>query len=174
ELVEQGHGIHNVDFAFAVLRRSHDDMNTVRRTRGMAPLPLPWVETGGASPCLRCHQGIATQRGSIFGRAFAHRPHLEKAGLECAACHRPHAERAKGEIVRFSAAGCESCHHADAKAACLNCHAGIRTRKVQSPLGSFDHAFHLDEAGQGCSDCHELAAGKPVRLKTETCQGCHG
>ncbi|HEU4402911.1 MAG TPA: cytochrome c3 family protein, partial [Candidatus Polarisedimenticolia bacterium] len=173
DLVVKGHGIHNVSYAYALLRQSHDDLNAARRTRGLASLPRPWTEPPYDSPCFSCHQGIETQRGAIFGRGYRHEPHVLRARLDCAVCHRPHAERAEGEVVRFDAAGCAACHHREAKADCLSCHAAIRQRKVRSFRGDFDHAFHLDEAGQTCADCHDLVPGRPVRLKQETCATCH-
>lgn len=160
-------------FARALLGRAHSDMNAARASRGLAPLPIPWMEAPYKSPCLACHEGIESQRGEFLGRRFAHEAHVVRAGLDCASCHRPHAEREKGEVVRFDAAGCESCHHEDAKADCLSCHQGIRKSKVRSPLGEFDHALHLDDAGQTCADCHELTSGSPVRLKSEHCKECH-
>lgn len=174
DLVSRGHGVHNIDYAYALLRRSHDDMNAARRARGLADLPLPWTEAASDSPCMTCHQGIATQAGTIFGKSFRHQPHLQRARLDCSACHRTHEERDKGEIVRFPSSGCVSCHHRDAQADCLSCHAGIRRGTVASPRGDFDHAFHLDETGQTCADCHEFAGSAPPRLKEQTCQGCHG
>jgi hypothetical protein len=173
DLVARGHGVHNVEYAYALLKWSHDDLNTVRKEHGLAPLPLPWTEAPYASPCFTCHQGIEGRKGTIFGRNYSHEPHVLRARLDCLACHRPHEERAKGEIVFYEAPGCESCHHKDAKASCLACHASIRGRKVKSFRGEFDHAFHLDEAGQTCADCHDLAPGKPVLLKKETCAACH-
>ncbi len=173
ELVARGHGIHNVDYAYALLGQAHRDMNTARRARGILPLSLPWAEAPYASPCFACHQGIESQKGTIFDRTFGHETHARRARLDCVNCHRPHEERAKGEIVRFDSAGCESCHHQDAKADCLACHLSVRQRKVASFRGDFDHAFHLDEAGQACADCHDLSPGKPVGLKKENCAACH-
>ncbi len=173
DLVARGHGVHNVDYSYALLKRAHDDLNGARKELGFAPLPLPWTESPYASPCFTCHQGIERRKGTIFGRNYSHEPHVLRARLDCLACHRPHAERARGEIVFFAAAGCESCHHKDAGASCLACHASIRGRKVASFRGEFDHAFHLDEAGQTCADCHDLTPGKPVVLKKETCASCH-
>ncbi len=173
DLVARGRGVHNVDYAFALLKRAHNDLNDARKERALAPLPLPWTEAAYASPCLACHQGIESRNGMIFGRSYRHEPHVLRARLDCLACHRPHEERAKGEVVRFDAAGCESCHHKDAKVDCLACHASIRGRKVASFRGEFDHAFHLDEAGQTCADCHDRPPGQPVVLKKETCAACH-
>ncbi len=174
DLVMKGRGIHNVDYAYALLRRAHEDLNAARAAGGLPALPRPWKDVPYRSPCLGCHQGIEARRGTVFGRAFAHEPHVLRAKLDCASCHRPHAERERGEVVRFEAAGCDSCHHKEAKADCLACHSGVRGRKVASFRGEFDHAFHLDEVGQACADCHELAPAGTATLKQETCATCHG
>lgn len=175
DLVVRAGGVHNIGYAYALLRRAHDDLNAARRDRGLETVTAPWREPPYDSPCLACHQAIEDQRGALFGRAFAHAPHVVGAKIDCEACHRPHAERAPGEVVRFDAAGCESCHHKDAGAAsgCLSCHAGIKGRTVASPRGPFDHALHIESAGLACADCHEVRKGGPARLKTETCATCH-
>jgi nitrate/TMAO reductase-like tetraheme cytochrome c subunit len=174
DLVVRGRGVHNVAYASALLRRSHDDLNAAREDRGLSALPLPWPEPPYESACFACHRGIEGQSGRIFDRSFAHAPHVVRAKLECAACHRTHEEKEKGEVLRYAPAGCESCHHKDPGADCLVCHSGVRDRVLPTERGEFRHAFHIDEAGQTCADCHDLAPGKPVRLKEETCAGCHG
>ena len=137
-------------------------------------MALPWRVIPYQSPCLSCHQGIDSQRGTIFGRSFPHEPHVIGRKLDCAACHRPHAERPAHEIVHFDAGGCESCHHKEPLADCLTCHAGIRARTFTTPRGEFSHTFHLDDAGQTCADCHEVRQGAPVTLKSAHCADCHG
>jgi nitrate/TMAO reductase-like tetraheme cytochrome c subunit len=175
ELVEQANGIHNVDYAKALLQRSHADLNAARTQRGLSPLAAPWKDLPYQSPCLQCHQGIERQQGEIFGRSFSHAPHVLKEGLDCAACHRTHEEKPKGEITFLDRHDCASCHHRSAEQECATCHAGIHDAgPIQTWLGGFRHAFHMDEAGQTCADCHELAVGRAVRLKKETCTGCHG
>ena len=174
DLVKRANGIHNVRYAYALLRQSHGDLNRARASRGLSALPEPWPAPPYESPCFSCHEGIDSQRGQIFGREFRHEPHVMKSKLRCEACHRPHEERARDEVVRFDASGCESCHHASPGADCLGCHAQIRTRTFKVARGEFSHAFHLDEAGQTCSDCHDLTPGKPPRIKEDTCAGCHG
>src|SRR3990172_2749186 len=90
ELVSRGRGVHNVAYANALLRKSHDDMNRARAERGLASLPLPWREVPYDSPCLSCHHGIETIGGAIFGRRFGHERHVVGAKLDCSTCHRPH------------------------------------------------------------------------------------
>jgi predicted CXXCH cytochrome family protein len=174
-LVERGHGIHNVNFSYALLDKAYEQMNAARRARGMAPLARPWSEVAaGASNCLTCHRGIERQRGTFAGRQYAHAPHLETAKLPCTTCHRPHAERAPGEVVRFGAEGCLSCHHTDPEVSavkCGKCHADVTTRTVQSFRGEFSHKAHL-ENGLECQNCHVIRAGDP-RPERSACKDCH-
>jgi nitrate/TMAO reductase-like tetraheme cytochrome c subunit len=175
DLVVKARGVHNIGYAYALLRRAHDDMNHARSGGGLPPLPLPWREPPYASPCLSCHQSIEDQRGAIFNRSFGHAVHVLDRKIECETCHRPHAERAAGEIVRFDEAGCESCHHKDVTPAsnCLACHEGIKGRKVPSFRGPFEHTLHVDAAGLACAECHEITKGGAARLKTSACAACH-
>jgi hypothetical protein len=173
ELVLRGRGLHNLDYAYALLRKAHEDMNLARSERGLSTLPLPWQELPYDSPCLRCHQGIDANSGTIFGRRFRHEPHLIRAGLECLICHRPHDEKPEQELVRFDAAACESCHHRDTAADCMKCHGSLIRRKVASLLGEFDHGFHLDDLELECADCHDRAVGKGSSLNEQTCAACH-
>ena len=175
-LVERGRGVHNVNFAFALLDKAHEQLNEARRSRGMGPLERPWTTLGGkSSACLNCHAGVEHQRGTFAGKAFAHEPHLSKAGLACESCHRPHAERAPGEVVRYGAGGCVSCHHQALKTAsealCGTCHGDVKAKTYTSFRGEFSHVPHL-EAGLECVNCHTLAGGDP-RPQKSACTDCH-
>jgi len=174
-LVSQGHGVHNVNFAYALLDKTWEQMNEARRAKGLAALERPWRVVGGSSGrCLVCHAGVESQRGSFAGKAFDHGPHLLEAGLECAACHRTHEERAPGEIVRFGPAGCIPCHHRAApaaSAACLQCHKDVTTRIVHSFRGDFSHQTHLENELK-CGDCHNPSAGQ-LRPTPAACAQCH-
>ena len=175
-LVERGRGVHNIGYAYALLRRASEDMNEARRARGLSPLPTPWREPAYRSPCLQCHEGIESQAGTIFGRSYQHEKHVVEAKLRCESCHRTHEEKPKGEIVRYDAAGCESCHHSRpglAAAGCMTCHASIRQHTVKSFRGAFDHAMHMDDAGETeCAACHDVTVAPP-RLKQDHCKECH-
>jgi hypothetical protein len=175
-LVNQGHGVHNIPYAYALLRKSHDFMNDARRERGLAPLPSPWQDPPYESPCLACHEGIQEQSGEIFGRPYSHGKHVVGEKLRCERCHRTHEEKPVGEVLRFAAPGCESCHHRTADlakpATCTPCHAGIDKRIVQSFRGKFDHAVHRDDAEKTCVDCHDLALPRPF-VKQAVCVECH-
>jgi predicted CXXCH cytochrome family protein len=173
-LVERGHGIHNVNFAYLLLDKAHEQMNAARHTRGLAALERPWATIAGGGNCLGCHQGIENQTGVFASRRYAHRPHLTAAKLACLDCHRPHAERAPGEVVRFGPDGCVPCHHPKAEieaAACMKCHGDVTARTVTSFRGEFSHKAHLGQ-GLECGTCHEIKAGDPRPAKS-VCAQCH-
>jgi nitrate/TMAO reductase-like tetraheme cytochrome c subunit len=171
-LVERGRGIHNVNFSFALLEKAHEQMNQARSAKGLAALERPWRGVSGNPDCLVCHLGIEAQRGTFSGRAFEHRPHLEKGRLACESCHRPHAERAPGEVVRFGATGCMPCHHRGAIAAprCFACHGDVTKKTVTTFRGEFSHASHLEQ-GLECATCHG-GEGDPRPAKA-VCAQCH-
>lgn len=171
-LVSRGHGVHNISYANALLRRSHEDMNAARRDRGLAPLPRPWAAPPYESPCFACHEGIESQRGAVFGMAFAHERHIVGAKIECKACHRTHEEKPEGEVLRFDSTGCVTCHHKPPVNECASCHADIRKRTVTSFRGDFDHAMHIDDADKTCTDCHDLKAPLPG-IRKAVCMECH-
>jgi predicted CXXCH cytochrome family protein len=176
DLVSRGKGVHNVNFAFALLDQAHEQMNQARRAKGLGALSRPWrVIGGGASgQCLTCHAGIEKQSGSFLGRSFAHGPHVTSAQLDCAQCHRPHAERAPAEVVKFGAAGCVPCHHqqkvVDAPT-CMNCHGDVTQKTLRSFRGEFSHAAHLEQ-GLECGTCHAAGSGDPRPAKA-VCMQCH-
>jgi hypothetical protein len=172
DLVERGHGVHNVSYAYALLRRSHDDLNAARRERGLGPLPSPWREAPYPSPCLACHAGIEDQAGSIYGKRYAHGPHVIDAKLECKVCHRTHQEKPAGEVVRYGAEGCVSCHHKPPLANCASCHSDVKAKIVKSFRGDFDHKLHIEDAEKTCADCHDVSGPTPV-LKKAVCAECH-
>ena len=175
-LVERGHGVHNINFAFALLDKSFEQMNEARRAKGLSALSKPWKTlAGGSSACQSCHAGIEDQKGTFAGRAYSHEPHVTRAGLGCESCHRPHAERAPGEVVRFGADGCQGCHHKTATVAsqpvCGKCHGDVTKKTYTSFRGEFSHAQHL-ETGLECKSCHTLQGGD-VRPQKTACKDCH-
>jgi predicted CXXCH cytochrome family protein len=173
QLVRRGRGVHNVNYAFAVLDKSWEQMNAARAAKGMGALSKPWSTVGGGA-CLSCHMNMEAQVGEFRGHQFPHKPHLTTAKLDCSKCHRPHAERAPGEVVRFGAEGCMGCHHTGttpSQDACFKCHRDVTQRTLPSYRGEFSHKQHL-EIGAECANCHKTASGDP-RSSRAACQECH-
>lgn len=178
-LVERANGIHNVDYALALLERAFELSNEERAARGLPRRAPSWPSAAGGGACLVCHAGIEARSGTFAGRPFSHRPHVVEGGLECAACHRPHEERTRAEIVRFGEQGCGSCHHAGLPAEpktsdCARCHGDVRQKAVPSHRGDFAHALHLEVAGEACATCHTFDPGRAPAVRREACADCHG
>ncbi len=173
-LLEHGHGIHNVGYAQAILDKIHEQMNETRSAAGLRPLDRQWPAVAPASlPCMRCHLGIEDQSGRFAGVSFSHARHLQQAGLDCLRCHKPHDQREPDEVVRFGRQGCASCHHQEQEAECLTCHRDVRGREIEIDLGSFSHAFHLDDVELGCAECHRQEASGDFAIQRDTCADCH-
>jgi len=174
-LVSEGHGIHNVNFSYALLDAARDQMNAARQKLGLAAMPAPWKEVAtGSKPCIACHQGVESQSGAWGGRTFGHEPHVVAAKLACANCHRPHNERPQSEIVRFGNEGCLGCHHdkpVKNPSACQPCHADPMSRTLPSLIGPFSHKAHR-KAGLECGECHTMQNGDPRTVRS-TCRSCH-
>ncbi len=174
-LVEKGHGVHNINFAYALLDKAHEQLNDARRAKGLGALARPWTEVApGSGQCISCHAGIEKNTGTFAGLKFDHSPHLTLARLECAACHRPHNERPETEVVRFGEEGCVTCHHRPTptgQIACEKCHGDVRAHTVPSPRGEFSHKAHLEQ-GLECATCHDARSGDP-RPNMATCRNCH-
>lgn len=173
-LVENGHGIHNVNYAYVVLDKAFEQMNEARRGRGLAALPRPWTVIAGGS-CLNCHQGIERQSGEFRGKPFPHGPHVVGAKLDCEKCHRKHNERPKVEVVRFGSEGCSSCHHEGLNAGsfgqCSTCHGDVAARTFRTERGEFSHKQHAS-IGEDCVSCHAIQTGDP-RPPRSRCAECH-
>jgi hypothetical protein len=174
-LVSRGHGVHNVSYAYAVLEKAYEQLNTARAGRGLSAAPRPWKSIASTSPCLSCHTGIEQQAGEYGGRRFAHGPHLTDGKLECEKCHRKHSERPKVEIVRFGPDGCTTCHHqnlgSDKFKDCFRCHDDVNKHTVHVARGEFSHKQHR-ENGEECISCHKFDAGDP-RPPARVCAECH-
>ena len=175
-LVERGRGVHNVNYAYMLLDKAHEQMNTARKARGLSALPRPWKSLGlAAGKCASCHIGIEGQSGRFGELRFPHGPHVVFAQIGCEQCHRPHDQRPKTEVVKFGASGCTSCHHKNVSSAsaalCGKCHGDITARTFPSFRGEFSHKGH-SEVGLECISCHDLRSGDvhPPRSK---CTECH-
>lgn len=176
ELVERGHGVHNVNYAYLLLDKAHEQMNDARRQKGLTALPRPWNSVGAsAGKCAACHVGIETQSGRFGEIHFPHGPHVVFAQVTCTACHRPHEERPKTEVVRFGPEGCAACHHKNVTSAslpvCGRCHGDVTTRTYPSFRGEFSHKQHTS-IGLECASCHDPKSGD-VRPSRAACTQCH-
>ena len=113
ELVERGHGIHNVQYSLALLAAAHRQLNETRsassaaggsvcpgrRRRSSHPV---W----SATPAPRWQWAGRSTAASRTSRTWS------RPKLECSECHATHEERDAGAAaLKLSAGDCGSCHH---------------------------------------------------------------
>jgi hypothetical protein len=166
-------GAHNVGLALDLLQEAATSLDQAGDELGLSAAsalaePAPWRPEAG---CATCHAGLES-RSTIRpnGRSFSHRAHVERAGLDCAACHdlQQHGQPA------FPRDQCATCHHAadashDAND-CGSCH------QAQATLQRGELAGFAATAGAKsdleCSLCH----GSPPDIAKPSlglCNVCH-
>ena len=175
ELVERGKGIHNVPYSVAVLEAAHNQINQARAEKGYSELATPWPTAPYASDCLECHTGVEVSRVSVFGRDFAHGPHVVKQGLECQECHSTHEERDSQGLgpLKIGSSSCNSCHHGAAERECVECHGDVMERAFSVDLGDFEHAFHVGDMEIACAECHGETPDLRASPDLAVCSDCH-
>ena len=67
QLVERGHGIHNVPYSLALLGAAHREINDVRTARGLNAFAAAWPEAPYETPCLECHAGVESRSSRPLG-----------------------------------------------------------------------------------------------------------
>lgn len=171
EFVRQANGIHNPDYALALLAWSYRQIQETVQGR---PVRLPaWVQVPYTSSCMNCHQGIELQTASYRGYTFSHAKHITVQALTCETCHRPHEVREPAEVLRPGLA-CSPCHHApEVRRACQDCHGlGPSGDLRLADRRTFPHRLHAspEDLDLACGTCH--AAGR-LRPDPKVCQECH-
>jgi hypothetical protein len=175
DLVERGRGIHNVPYSLALLQAAHHQINEARQQQGLAALPAPWPTAPYSSDCLDCHTGVESSRVQVFGRAFAHEPHVVGQGMDCQDCHTSHEERESSGAgsMKLKKSSCTACHHSAASGPCVDCHGSIMERAFAVELGSFEHVSHVGDMEIECAECHGDAANLQASPDLEVCSACH-
>ncbi len=166
-------GAHNVGFALDLLQEAAGNLDQAEGELGLSAAralaePAPWRPEAG---CATCHAGLESRPTMLTnGRSFSHRAHIERAGLDCAACHdlQQHGQPA------FPRDQCASCHHSvdashDAND-CGSCHQAQASLQRGELTG-----FPATEGAKSdleCSLCH----GSPPAIAKPSlalCNMCH-
>jgi len=172
-LLDRSEGAHNLPYVRGLLRRAAEDVR--EGVRALDPEETPArIPVGPRIPSKEgcttlCHVGIEnspTERALEL--PFAHKPHLTKAGLDCAKCHRaePHG------TVAIRQADCVSCHHrSEEPAACGKCHTEVSGLRQKKPDGV--DAVAMEDLD--CLSCHreEVHEGHSLAKVKAACDGCH-
>jgi len=179
--LERANGIHNPDYALALLDSSDQDLVVALQQTGSDELPSkPWLEVPYQTECSRCHYGIEYLERDAFGREFPHRRHVIDARVRCTTCH---GDMSAHGTLKLAADSCNACHEQLAAAPrredCLNCHV---LEDIANEV-RFPHGEHA-EFGFACGLCHrgvaELAhlqfarSGEALpRMGHKFCGDCH-
>lgn len=177
EMVELGHGVHNIPYAEALLGAAYRQLKEAYHL-AQPKASLPPFEVGlpsGSENCMNCHYGVETMVVQRATRPFPHSPHVLTQKLSCTQCHD---NRVKHGSLILSQDECNRCHHQsrDQKAPdCAQCH------KLQASLYGGDQewwgpqakADAMSEAGMVCTDCHATPQGTIRRPDGTLCAECH-
>ena len=174
--LEQGHPVHNIEYAVKVVQASRSILKTLAESAGRsAPADSgPAFARDDFAYCgPTCHGFIPRKEPYDFkGTDFPHTYHTEKAGLSCDTCHEGGRHKA---MVLASPSDCASCHHDSAKADCARCHprqAALYTGKVPPSVGIAAKADVMAES-VACADCHDPTQADALQNIGKACEGCH-
>lgn len=173
EFVEKAHGEHNIRYAVELLRDSQNKAaDALYKSGQTARVAQPEILASAAGYCRICHSTSHLSNTLTFqGKEFQHARHL-KSGLQCDSCH---SVDIHGKTI-ITAAGCQNCHHQEAKVSCETCHqaqAELYRGKIPE-LGISGDPGMMAQADVGCADCHDLSSKEPfVKVVQQACVMCH-
>jgi DnaJ-class molecular chaperone len=175
KFVVEGRGVHNIDYAVRLLKRSVEDVQQAFRLAGRAaPSVKDAVLTTSDGYCTAfCHHIVKPKKQLTFERIdFPHRMHSAELGLECTTCHSPD----KHGLRVITKTECMNCHHEQQDIACTTCHVEqneLYTGNIRE-LGISDQPDVMAEAEVECSGCHDVSqSGEVLGLVAEACTSCH-
>jgi hypothetical protein len=180
ELIRQGRGVHNVEYAVRLINTSIDQISFALQQSNqavqVARRPRVLQEPDGYCTTL-CHDNLATHGVEFFAEMeldFDHDSHSDSA---CTTCHS--AQRHKERVI--SKDGCMTCHHteeaqADFGVGCEDCH-GFVTSLYEGEVqvaGLDIEADSMFDADVGCLDCHHVEAqSESLNNILNRCNECH-
>ncbi len=173
DIVEQGKGVHNVQYAEELLSAAYNNLLTALEEVGISYKPEKFLVKVKEVPykCATCHTGIEEITTKIYGLTFSHGNHVVGRKVKCSKCHSN--LRKHGEFI-ISKKECSKCHHQEIKKDCTGCHKLQKTFYQGGSLGNYtipkDIMF---EAGVQCLDCHLGVQRKIFRSNENKCLDCH-
>jgi hypothetical protein len=175
-LVKEGRGAHNVDYAIRVLKRALDviDEARARLVRPLSPvLRNELLGTSDGYCMILCHQRLGVPEQLTFERMeFPHSFHSDELELECTICHSP--DKHKSRVITRSQ--CMECHHSDAELECSTCHYrqhDLYTGNIVE-LGREGDPDFMAIAEIECLGCHDPTDERtPFDQASEACLACH-
>lgn len=175
-LVKNGKGEHNVEYAVKLLSSSIDQYEIAKKSinPGYSSPPRPEVLREPDGYCAKlCHNRLGLPEKKFFEEMhieFPHRMHAEDMNLGCATCHSP--EKHKMRIITKE--GCMNCHHRGENLNCKECHP-FQTELFRGEFkGKKIKPDVMFTAGLNCTDCHNLEEKMhTVETLKDKCVECH-
>lgn len=176
DFVNEGRGVHNVEYAVRLLKKTADLLDAARAklSRPLEPLPRDRLLGTTDGYCMiLCHQRIGVAETLKFERMdFPHAFHSDEMEINCTECHSP--DKHKMSIITRS--GCMDCHHAGGDVNCTTCH--FRQHELYTgnltDLGREGEPDFMAQAELSCTDCHSTTDNRPpFEQAREACVACH-
>jgi len=159
-LVKEGRGAHNVDYALRLLENAANNVEGIALRLGSPGYKVNRGKllTDDKEYCNMCHFAITAKKVEQFqGQKFPHETHQQF--LQCTKCHsRP--DHKKITVVKDD---------------CENCHKNFNKIPENIKFGSinFPHGMHLKKKNLECSVCHANADFANIQIKKNACTNCH-
>lgn len=176
DFVIEGRGVHNVEYAVRLLKRTADLLDEARTILPARMDPVPRDRLLGTTDgycTILCHNRIGIPESLAFERMeFPHAFHAEEMEINCTECHSP--EKHKMRIITRS--GCMDCHHAEGEMDCTTCH--YRQHELYTgdvtEIGYEGDPDFMAQAEISCTDCHDTTDDRPpFEQAREACVMCH-
>jgi len=159
-LVKDGKGVHNVDYALKLLLNIASNLEGINENLGNKNYKVnrSKLMTDDNEYCNLCHFIIAPKNIDKFGEdKFPHNQHMKF--LQCTKCH----SRDEHKKITAIKETCESCHK--------NFSGIPENIKYKSIL--FSHKLHTSKNDLSCTVCHTSIDFSKVQIKNNICTSCH-
>lgn len=159
-LVKDGKGVHNVDYALKLLLNIASNLEGIHEKLGYKNYTVnrSKLMTDDNAYCNLCHSVIVPKNIEKFGEErFPHNNHMKF--LQCTKCH----SRDEHKKITATKETCESCHK--------NFSGIPENIKYKSIL--FSHKLHTQKNNLSCTECHVSIDFSKIQIKNNVCAGCH-
>ena len=159
-LVKNGKGVHNVDYALKLLENVSNNIEGIASSLGNKNYKVKRSKllTDDREYCNLCHFAIQTKDIEKFGEdKFPHKRHMEI--ITCTKCH----SKSEHKKITVTKEVCQSCHNNFSKIPNYISYKGIK----------FPHILHSSTKGIECTVCHTTVDFSKIRIKANVCTSCH-
>jgi hypothetical protein len=159
-LVKDGKGVHNVDYALKLLENVSNNIEGIAASLGEKNYRVRRSKllTDDREYCNLCHFAIQTKDVEKFGEdKFPHKRHMEI--IMCTKCH----SREVHKKITVTKEICESCHKNFSKIPNYINYRGIK----------FPHILHSSTKSIECTVCHTSLDFSKIQIKSDACTSCH-